>query len=83
MKEIVWKDFVSNKKEGEKVFVAPNWKFDSFRTKVFRLARKGYFKKINVRKPYGDHFVRTSKQWVEGDNLRKPVSYSYNINQNK
>lgn len=67
--------------EGKEVLVGPSWGSDKWRSKISRMAKKGYLKRIprnyNCRKlPFGDNYVRTSKKWVEGDSPRKPIEFS-------
>ena len=80
--EINWEGYVRSKKKGTIVFVAPNWRDDKFRSKVFRLARKGYFKIVTKRERkrgggYGDYLERTDKAWIVGDSPRKPIEFSF------
>jgi hypothetical protein len=91
--QINWQKWVMKFKEGDVYFVAPNWSQDNWRTKIFRLARKGYFKVVTKRErkkrysAYGDYFERTNKPFIEGDSPKKPITFSctktLNLNQNE
>jgi hypothetical protein len=79
--EVNWEKFLNKIKPGQEYSVAPNWSEDNWRKKINRLARKGYFKKIGrsyggKKRAFADWFIRTNKKWIDGDCIKKPISFS-------
>lgn len=62
-------------KPGEEYSLTWRWREDGDRNHWKRAAKKGYFKKRSARGI--DTFIRTSKQYIEGDSLKLPIAYSW------
>lgn len=77
-----WEGYLNSLKTGEVVFITPRWRHDGWRTAIFRMSHKGYFKRVTARErkkgnPYGDYLERTSKKFIPGDGPKKPIAYSF------
>lgn len=85
---ISWEEVINSIPEGKVTSVGPKWSEDNYRTKMFRMARKGYFTRVTARErrngaPFGDYFERTAKKFVPGDGPKKPIAYSFNTQNQK
>jgi len=66
--QFTWERFLNDMPAGTEYSVAPNWSSDSWRKKIRKKMREGYFKRMprnyeGKKRYYADWFIRTDKKY--------------------
>lgn len=70
-----YEEWYNSLKDNTIIRISWSWSEDTWRNKMNRLSKKGYFKKKSSKGI--DIYTKTNKKWVKGDTLKKPIAYSF------